>query len=32
VLKGWPGFNFTEREMMQRPYAELLGLAPILFT
>jgi hypothetical protein len=27
VLKGWPGFNFTEREMMQRPYAELLRLA-----
>ncbi|MDP3069428.1 MAG: putative glycoside hydrolase [Opitutaceae bacterium] len=27
VLKGWPGFNFTEREMMQRPYAELLKLA-----
>ena len=27
VLKGWPGFNFTEREMMQRPYAELLELS-----
>jgi hypothetical protein len=27
VIKGWPGFNFTEREMMQRPYAELLKLA-----
>ncbi|MEO6244453.1 MAG: putative glycoside hydrolase, partial [Opitutaceae bacterium] len=27
VLKGWPGFNFTEKERMQRPYAELLGLA-----
>jgi hypothetical protein len=27
VLKGWPGFNFTERDMMQRPYDELLRLA-----
>jgi hypothetical protein len=27
VIKGWPGFNFTERDMMQRPYAELLQLA-----
>lgn len=27
VIKGWPGFNFTEREMMQRPYAELLELS-----
>ena len=27
VLKGWPGFNFTERDMMQRPQAELLKLA-----
>ena len=27
VVKGWPGFNFTERDMMQRPRAELLKLA-----
>ena len=27
VIKGWPGFNFTEREMMQRPYDELLRLS-----
>lgn len=27
VVKGWPGFNFTERDMMQRPRAELLNLA-----
>jgi hypothetical protein len=27
VLKGWPGFNWLEKEMMQRPYAELLKLA-----
>ncbi|MBL9203245.1 MAG: acetylxylan esterase [Opitutaceae bacterium] len=27
VLKGWPGFNFTEPELMQRPYAELLRLS-----
>ena len=27
VIKGWPGFNFTEREMMQRPYDDLLKLA-----
>ena len=27
VIKGWPGFNFTEKEMMQRPYAELLQLS-----
>ncbi len=27
VIKGWPGFNFTEKETMQRPYAELLQLA-----
>jgi dienelactone hydrolase len=27
VIKGWPGFNWLEKEMMQRPYAELLQLA-----
>ncbi len=27
VLKGWPGFNWTETAMMQRPRAELLQLA-----
>jgi hypothetical protein len=27
VIKGWPGFNFTEPEMMQRPYDELRRLA-----
>lgn len=27
VLKGWPGFTWLDREMMQRPYAELLALA-----
>jgi hypothetical protein len=27
VIKGWPGFNWTEREAMQRPAAELLRLA-----
>ena len=27
VVKGWPGFNFTERDRMQRPRAELLQLA-----
>ncbi len=27
VVKGWPGFNWQDREMMQRPYAELLALA-----
>lgn len=27
VLKGWPGFNWLDREMMQRPHAELLALA-----
>lgn len=27
VIKGWPGFNWLDRAMMQRPYAELLQLA-----
>jgi hypothetical protein len=27
VLKGWPGFNWTDTAMMQRPHAELLQLA-----
>ena len=27
VVKGWPGFNWLDKEMMQRPYAELLQLA-----
>jgi hypothetical protein len=27
VIKGWPGFNWLDKEMMQRPYAELLKLA-----
>ncbi|NBQ57215.1 MAG: hypothetical protein EBU32_02250 [Opitutaceae bacterium] len=27
VIKGWPGFNWLDKEMMQRPYAELLRLA-----
>ena len=27
VLKGWPGFNWLDQDMMQRPYAELLKLA-----
>jgi hypothetical protein len=27
VIKGWPGFNWLDKEMMQRPYAELLQLA-----
>jgi len=27
VLKGWPGFNWLDREMMARPRAELLALA-----
>ncbi len=27
VIKGWPGFNWTDSEMMKRPYPELLKLA-----
>jgi dienelactone hydrolase len=27
VMKGWPGFNWLEGEMMKRPYDELLELA-----
>ena len=27
VVKGWPGFNWLDREMMKRPHAELLKLA-----
>jgi hypothetical protein len=27
VIKGWPGFNWIDSEMMKRPYAELLKLA-----
>ena len=27
VIKGWPGFNWLDREMMKQPYAELLRLA-----
>ncbi|MDO8542198.1 MAG: putative glycoside hydrolase [Opitutaceae bacterium] len=27
VLKGWPGFNWLDREMMQRTHADLLQLA-----
>lgn len=27
VLKGWPGFNWMDTEMMKRPYAELLKKA-----
>lgn len=27
VLKGWPGFNWMDKEMMKRPNAELLKLA-----
>ena len=27
VIKGWPSFNWLDKEMMQRPYAELLQLA-----
>ena len=27
VLKGWPGFNWLDAEMMRRPQAELLALA-----
>ncbi|TWT80733.1 hypothetical protein CA13_21790 [Planctomycetes bacterium CA13] len=27
VVKGWPGFNWLDREMMKRPHAELLELA-----
>lgn len=27
VLKGWPGFNWLDKEMMAKPHAELLRLA-----
>lgn len=27
VLKGWPGFDWMDKEMMKRPYAELLEKA-----
>jgi hypothetical protein len=27
VIKGWPGFNWMDTEMMKRPYAELVNLA-----
>lgn len=27
VIKGWPGFTWLDKEMMARPYAELLALA-----
>ena len=27
VIKGWPGFNWLDRDMMERPDAELLELA-----
>lgn len=27
VLKGWPGFNWLDKEMMAKPYPELLRLA-----
>lgn len=27
VVKGWPGFNWLDREMMKRPHADLLKLA-----
>lgn len=27
VIKGWPGFNWLDKEMMKRPHAELLKLA-----
>ena len=27
VIKGWPGFNWLDTEMMKRPHAELLKLA-----
>ncbi len=27
VIKGWPGFDWLDKEMMKRPYAELLKLA-----
>jgi hypothetical protein len=27
VIKGWPGFAWLDKEMMQRPHAELLALA-----
>lgn len=27
IVKGWPGFNWLDKEMMKRPYGELLALA-----
>ncbi len=27
VIKGWPGFNWLDQDMMRRPYADLLKLA-----
>lgn len=27
ILKGWPGFSFREKDMVQKPHAELLLLA-----
>jgi hypothetical protein len=27
IIKGWPGFNWLDKEMMKRPYDELLKLA-----
>jgi len=27
ILKGWPGFTFRQKEMMQKPHAELARLA-----
>jgi dienelactone hydrolase len=27
VVKGWPGFNWLDGDLMKRPYAELLALA-----
>jgi hypothetical protein len=27
VIKGWPGFTFIDKEIMQRPYPELLQMA-----
>jgi len=27
ILKGWPGFSFREKDMMQKPHAELARLA-----
>jgi dienelactone hydrolase len=27
IIKGWPGFNWRDNEMMKRPYDELLDLA-----